>query len=319
MRRLTTQVCLDPSDFIAPLFITEGEQVKSPIRSMPGQFQWSIDLVKGKAKQLHELGIPAILLFGVPETKDSEGSGAYAEAGLIQRALREIKEFVPDLLLICDLCLCEYTDHGHCGIINAPGSPQFDAKFPHGYLLNDATLERLERIAVSQAMAGADIVAPSGMIDGMVGAIRGALDRADYSQVGVLSYAVKYASAFYGPFREAAAGAPQFGDRHSHQMDPANVSQIFVESQLDIDEGADFIMIKPALAYLDVIHRLSARHPEIPIVAYNVSGEYAMIKAAAKAGWLDERQAILECLLGIKRAGADILVSYHAEEVCQWL
>jgi porphobilinogen synthase len=275
---------------------------------MPGQFRLSIDRLAQEASEITALGIPAVILFGIPAEKDPVGLENFAADGIVQQAIRALKEAAPDLLVITDVCLCEYTDHGHCGLLDVLGN-----------VLNDETLVILGKTAVSHAEAGADIVAPSGMMDGMVGAIRQALDGAGYRQIPVMSYAVKYASAFYGPFRDAADGAPKFGDRKTHQMDPANAREALHEAAIDAAEGADFLMVKPALAYLDVIHRLRETYPELPLAAYNVSGEYSMIKAAAAAGWLNERGAVLETLLGIKRAGADLIITYHAKEAARWL
>jgi porphobilinogen synthase len=275
---------------------------------MPGQFRLSIDRLAQEASEITALGIPAVILFGIPAEKDPVGLENFAADGIVQQAIRALKEAAPDLLVITDVCLCEYTDHGHCGLLDVLGN-----------VLNDETLVILGKTAVSHAEAGADIVAPSGMMDGMVGAIRQALDGAGYRQIPVMSYAVKYASAFYGPFRDAADGAPKFGDRKTHQMDPANAREALHEAAIDVAEGADFLMVKPALAYLDVIHRLRETYPELPLAAYNVSGEYSMIKAAAAAGWLNERGAVLETLLGIKRAGADLIITYHAKEAARWL
>ena len=275
---------------------------------MPGQFRLSIDRLAQEASEITALGIPAVILFGIPAEKDPVGLENFTADGIVQQAIRALKEAAPDLLVITDVCLCEYTDHGHCGLLDVLGN-----------VLNDETLVILGKTAVSHAEAGADIVAPSGMMDGMVGAIRQALDGAGYRQIPVMSYAVKYASAFYGPFRDAADGAPKFGDRKTHQMDPANAREALHEAAIDAAEGADFLMVKPALAYLDVIHRLRETYPELPLAAYNVSGEYSMIKAAAAAGWLNERGAVLETLLGIKRAGADLIITYHAKEAARWL
>jgi len=249
-----------------------------------------------------------VLLFGIPEAKDPEGSESHAEDGVVQNAVRALKAASPELVVVTDVCLCEYTDHGHCGLLD-----------DEGYVLNDETLEVLGRIAVSQADAGADMVAPSGMIDGMVGAIRAALDAAGHERVAILSYAVKYASSFYGPFREAAEGAPAFGDRRSHQMDPGNAREALREAALDVEQGVDGLMVKPALGYLDVVRRVHERFPELPLAAYNVSGEYAMVKAAAANGWIDERAAVLEVLTGIRRAGADLVITYHAKDAARWL
>jgi porphobilinogen synthase len=273
---------------------------------MPGQYQWSVDRLPAEVEAVARLGIPAVIPFGIPAVKDSIGSENFATNGIIQQAIRTIKDAVPEMVVITDVCMCEYTDHGHCGIIE------------NGRVLNDPTLEILGRVAVSHAEAGADMVAPSGMMDGMVGAIRQALDAAGFPEVGILSYAVKYASSFYGPFRDAAESPPAFGDRKSHQMDPANVREAIREVELDIEEGADILMVKPALPYLDVI-RLVRDNFTLPLAAYNVSGEYAMIKAAAQNGWIDERGVVLEALTGIKRAGADLILTYFAKEAAEWL
>ncbi len=310
---------LSVDQLIYPLFVTEGTEPRKAVSSMPGVYQLSLDELPREAAQVHALGIPAVLLFGIPAHKDLAGSASYADDGVIQRAIRELKSSVPGLLVITDVCLCEYTDHGHCGILNDPGSADSNPNLPEGYLLNDPTLEAIGRIALSHARAGADVVAPSGMIDGMVRTIRQRLDGSGHQTVPVMSYAVKYASAFYGPFREAAEGTPKFGDRRTHQMDPANAREALREARLDVEEGADFLMVKPALPYLDVVQRLRAAYPELPLVAYNVSGEYAMLKAAAANGWIDERQAVLELLTSIRRAGADLIISYHAKDAARWL
>jgi len=278
------------------------------IASMPGIDQISVDALAGEARDLASLGIKAVVLFGIPSSKDSLGLESHADDGVVQQAIRALKEADPRLVVVTDVCLCEYTDHGHCGLLDA-----------EGYVLNDETLEILGRIAVSHAEAGADVVAPSGMLDGMVGAIRSALDSAGHERVAILSYAVKYASAFYGPFREAAEGAPRFGDRRSHQMDPANAREALLEAALDVEQGADALMVKPALGYLDVVTRVRERFSELPLAAYNVSGEYAMVKAAAANGWLDESAAALEILTSIRRAGADLVVTYHAKDVARLL
>ncbi len=275
---------------------------------MPGVEQLSVDRLAGEARELAALGVKAVLLFGIPSAKDPHGSESFAEDGVVQQAIRALKDASPELVVVTDVCMCEYTDHGHCGLLDAEGD-----------VLNDETLEVLGRIAVSHGEAGADVVAPSGMIDGMVGAIRGALDGEGAAGVAILSYAVKYASAFYGPFREAAEGAPAFGDRRSHQMDPANAREALREVALDVEEGADALMVKPALGYLDVVRSVRERFPELPLAAYNVSGEYAMVKAAAANGWLDERAVVLEVLTGIRRAGADLVVTYHAKDAATWL
>ncbi len=309
LRRMLQQFQIRTDDLIFPLFVTHGNDVKRPIESMPGQFQFSVDRVVQEAQEAFELGIPAVILFGIPATKDDMGSDAYADQGIVQQAIKAIKKQLPQLLVIADTCLCEYTNHGHCGVVDVDS----------GYLLNDPTLQLLQRIAVSQAKAGADIIAPSGMIDGMVQAIRESLDQHGLDNTPIMSYSVKYASSYYGPFRDAADGAPQFGDRRTHQMDPAEKRQAIQEAQLDVQQGADFLMVKPALAYLDVISELRQRFPEMPIVAYNVSGEYSMVKAAAANGWLDERAVVMETLIGMKRAGADLIITYHAKDICQWL
>jgi porphobilinogen synthase len=308
LRELVRETTLEPSDVVQPLFVVSGEGTRNPISSMPGIEQLSVDLLGGEARELAALGVQAVLLFGIPSAKDPYGSESFAEDGVVQRAIRALKDASPELVVVSDVCMCEYTEHGHCGLLDSDG-----------YVLNDETLEVLGRIAVSHAEAGADVVAPSGMIDGMVGAIRAALDGGGYESVAILSYAVKYASAFYGPFREAAEGAPAFGDRRSHQMDPANAREALREVALDVDEGADALMVKPALGYLDVVRSVREHFPELPLAAYNVSGEYAMVKAAAANGWLDERAAVLEVLTGIRRAGADLVVTYHAKDAAAWL
>ena len=319
VRAMVRETRLAPSGLVLPLFAVHGRGVRNPISSMPGVFQMSVDLLGAEAKQAASLGIPAILLFGIPAAKDPQGTESFARDGIIQRAIAEIKETCPEMVVVTDVCMCEYTDHGHCGILNSGGGRRPVPTLPEGALLNDATLEVLERIARSHAEAGADIVAPSGMIDGMVRAIRGALDSGGHAHVPIMSYAVKYASSFYGPFREAAQGAPRFGDRRSHQMDPANAREALREAALDVEEGTDFLMVKPALPYLDVIHVLREHFPGYPLAAYNVSGEYAMLKAAAANGWLDERAAVLETLTSIRRAGADLIITYHAKEAAAWL
>jgi porphobilinogen synthase len=286
---------------------------------MPGVCQLSVDQAVGEAERAAALGIPAVLLFGIPAHKDPVGEENFAADGIVQQAVRAIKHAVPELVVVTDVCMCEYTDHGHCGILNTGGEHRAHPASPEGYLLNDETLEILDRVALSHAEAGADIVAPSGMIDGMVGSIRDALDAADHAQVAIMSYSVKYASSFYGPFRDAAEGAPRFGDRKTHQMDPGNAREAMREAERDIEEGADFLMVKPALAYLDVIRMLRDRFEAYPLAAYNVSGEYSMIKAAAANGWMDEQRAVMETLTAIKRAGADVIISYHARDVATWL
>jgi porphobilinogen synthase len=299
---------LSPEDFIYPMFVAAGEDVRNPIKSMPGIFQLSINHAVAEAKRVHELGIPGILLFGIPSEKDEAATGAYDPEGIVQLAIRAIKDAVPELIIVGDVCLCEYTANGHCGIVDGNS----------GEILNDVSLELIARTATSQAEAGADIVAPSDMMDGRVAAIRADLDREGFENTPIMSYAAKYASAFYGPFRDAAESAPQFGDRRSYQMDPANAREAIREVKLDVEEGADFIIAKPALPYLDIVRR-TRETVDLPIAAYNVSGEYSMIKAASQNGWLDERTAVLEALTGIKRAGADIIISYHAPDVAGWL
>lgn len=314
LRRMVRETELHPSDFIYPLFLVHGMGIRKEIGSMPNQFQVSIDEMCKDLPRLQALGIKAVLLFGIPAHKDAIGSENFDPNGIIQQGIRAIKAIAPDILVITDVCFCEYTDHGHCGLLN-----ESQAHLPVGYVLNDESLEVLQKTAVSHAEAGADVVAPSGMLDGMVQALRFALDAAGFTQLPILSYSVKYASAFYGPFREAAEGAPKFGDRRSHQMEPANLREALKETALDVMEGADMLMVKPALAYLDVIHAVRTQFPALPLVAYNVSGEYAMIKAAAQNGWLDEQKVVLEVLTGIKRAGADLIISYHALDVAEWL
>ena len=307
MRQLVREHQLSPADLIQPLFVVHGTRVEREIGSMPGVFQLSADaMLDREVDGIRALGIPAVLLFGIPAAKDEIGSENFSDDGIVQRALRRIRERHPDLLLITDLCCCEYTSHGHCGIVR------------DGSVDNDATLEILARAALSHARAGADIIAPSGMMDGMVGAVRAALDREGHSETAILSYAVKYASAFYGPFREAAESAPAFGDRRQYQMDPANVREALLEAALDEAEGADLLMVKPALAYLDVVRAVRER-TQLPLVAYNVSGEYAMVKAAARLGWIDECRVVLEALTGMRRAGADAIISYHAKDAATWL
>ncbi len=306
MRRFVRETALAAGDFIYPLFVTFGAGVRNPISSMPGQFQLSVDNLAAEAEDLESLGIGAVLLFGIPEDKDREGSGAYDPDGVVQQAVRELKRVAPNLLVITDVCGCEYTDHGHCGILNGC---EVD---------NDATLDLLARTAVSHARAGADVVAPSDMMDGRVAVIRRALDRAGFAELPIMSYAAKYASAFYGPFREAAASMPAFGDRRSHQMDPANAREAMTEISIDLDEGADMVIVKPALPYLDVV-RMARDRFDAPLIAYNVSGEYAMVKAAAQLGWIDERRVTLETLTAIKRAGAGRIITYHAKDAARWL
>jgi porphobilinogen synthase len=306
LRHLVQETTLTPNDFILPLFICPGRGIRQEITSLPGQYHLSVDQVAEEARAVADLGIPAVLLFGIPETKDAVGSEAYSPTGVVQQAVRAIKQAVPALLVVTDVCLCEYTDHGHCGVVEA------------GYVANDLTLDLLCRAVLSHVEAGADIVAPSDMMDGRVGAMREALDGKGYTQVPILSYAAKYASSFYGPFRDAVDSTPQFGDRRAYQMDPPNVREALREVRLDIEEGADMVMVKPALPYLDVIYRVR-QMTDLPLAAYNVSGEFAMIKAAAQRGWIDEERAMLEALLGIKRAGADMIISYFAKDAVRLL
>jgi porphobilinogen synthase len=308
LRGLVRETQLSPSEFVYPIFVTVGEDIRNPVSSMPGVFQLSINHAVAEAKRVHALGIPAILLFGIPEEKDQAGSGAYDPEGIVQLATRAIKEAVAELIVITDVCLCEYMSHGHCGVVEKDT----------GQILNDISLELLARTAASQAEAGADIVAPSDMMDGRVAAIRSELDREGFENTPIMAYAAKYASAFYGPFREAAESAPTFGDRRSYQMDPANAREALLEVELDVEEGADIVMVKPALPYLDVVRGVKET-TSLPVAAYSVSGEYAMIKAAAQNGWLDERTVVLEALTGIKRAGADIIITYYAPDVARWL
>jgi porphobilinogen synthase len=319
LRRMVRETELNASDFIYPLFVRHGTNVRAEIRSMPGIYQLSIDQIAAEAEAIAKLEIPAVILFGIPAEKDSLGSENFAHNGIIQQAIRTIKDAVPELVLITDVCMCEYSDHGHCGIINTPVNSYYNPSLPEGYVLNEPTLEILSRVAVSHAEAGVDVVAPSGMIDGMVRAIRSALDGDGFEHTLILPYAVKYASAFYGPFRYAAESPPKFGDRKTHQMDSANVREALRETALDVAEGADMLMVKPALPYLDVVQRVRQAHTELPLVAYNVSGEYAMIKAASATGWLDERAVTLEALTSIKRAGADLIITYHAKDAARWL
>ena len=306
LRRMIRETRINVDDLIYPLFVVPGQRVKEEIESMPGNFHLSVNQLSQEAEEILGLGIPAIILFGLPEAKDELGSAAYDSNGIIQKAVREIKRAVPELILITDVCLCQYTSHGHCGVID------------DDYVNNDKTLELIARTALSHAEAGADIVAPSDMMDGRVAAIRAALDDSGFHNTIIMAYAAKYASAFYGPFREAAESAPQFGDRRSYQMDPANAREALREVELDIAEGADIVMIKPALAYLDVIRRVRDAFSH-PLAAYSVSGEFAIVKAAARNGWLDEKQTALEIITAIKRAGADMIVTYYAKEAARWL
>lgn len=312
VRRLLQATRLSADQLILPLFIRHGANVRQPIRSLPGHCQLSVDRLADELAEVQSLGLGGVLLFGIPATKDPLGSDSYAEQGIVQQAIRECKRVAPELLVISDVCFCEYTDHGHCGPLgHRDGHLDVD---------NDATLELLGKQVVSHARAGVDLVAPSGMMDGMVGAIRRALDAAQYTHLPIMSYAVKYASAYYGPFRDAAESTPQFGDRRTYQMDPAAAAeQALREVELDLAEGADFLMVKPAGAYLDIIQRVHAAHPGVPLAAYQVSGEYSMIQAAAQQGWLDERGVTLESLIAIRRAGASTIITYAAKSVAQWL
>ena len=307
LRAMVRETRLAPADFIYPIFVAHGHGVRAPITSMPGQARLSVDQLAREAAELASLDIQAILLFGLPAAKDPQGSEAWSRDGIIQRAVRELKDAAPDLAVITDLCLCEYTDHGHCGLLDENGA-----------VINDATVELLAQTAVSQAEAGADIIAPSDMMDGRVGAIRAALDESGFAERALLSYAAKFASAFYGPFREAADSAPAFGDRRAYQMDPANGREALRAIERDLTEGADLVMVKPALAWLDLVRAARERF-DAPLAAYNVSGEYAMVKAAAAQGWLDEERIVLEILTSIRRAGADLIISYHAKDAARWL
>ncbi len=306
LRRMVRETSLAPSDFIYPLFVRHGSRVRQEIPSMPGCYHLSVDQLAGEGEETLRLGVPAVLLFGLPATKDERGSGAYAADGIVQRSVRELKRALPELLVITDVCLCEYTSHGHCGLVE------------RGDVRNDPTLELIARTALSHAEAGADMVAPSDMMDGRVAAIRQALDRSGHSDTPIMSYAAKYASAFFGPFRQAAESAPQFGDRRGYQMDPANVRQALRETELDVAEGADIVMVKPAMPYLDVL-RAVREACNLPLAAYQVSGEYSMIHAAAANGWLELERCALESLVGIRRAGADMVITYFAKDAAGWL
>ncbi len=306
LRRLVRETALSIDDLIYPMFVVHGHNTAIEISAMPGCYQYSVDTLVTAAKELAALKIPGTILFGIPASKDPLGTEAYADDGIIQQAVRAIKDAVPDLLVMTDVCLCEYTDHGHCGVIE------------DGDVQNDPTLELLVKESLSHARAGADVIAPSDMMDGRVGAIREALDENGYENIPIMAYSAKYASAFYGPFREAAESAPQFGDRRSYQMDPPNVEEALREVALDIEEGADILMVKPALAYLDVIQRVKTEF-QVPVAAYNVSGEYAMVKAAAQNGWINEERVALELLTSIKRAGADMILTYFAKSVVEWI
>ncbi len=306
IRDLVQETRLSPRSLVYPLFACPGSNIKEEIHSMPGNYRWSVDLLVEECKSVRDLGIRAVILFGIPEIKDDVGSGAYDPNGIVQRAVRAVKKSIPDLLVICDTCLDEYTSHGHCGLVR------------DGEVENDPTLELLARTALTQAEAGADMVAPSDMMDGRVGRIREELDSHSFSDIPIMAYSAKYASAFYGPFREAADSAPQFGDRRSYQMDPANQREALREIALDIEEGADIIMVKPALAYLDIVV-LARQAFDVPLAAYQVSGEFSVIEAAARAGWIDRQRTVLETLISIRRAGAEIILTYFAKEVAEWL
>ena len=298
------------SDFIYPLFAVPGEGVANEVKSMPGVYQLSVDKIVEEAKEVYDLGIPSIILFGIPEGKDDDATGAWHDCGIVQKATEAVKKAVPDLIVTVDTCLCEYTPHGHCGYLQVGDLT--------GRVLNDPTLDLLKKTAVSQANAGADIIAPSGMMDGFVSAIRSGLDDAGFEAILILSYAAKYSSSYYGPFRDVAESAPQFGDRRTYQMDPANGQEALKEIELDVAEGADMLMVKPALAYMDIIWRVKEAS-NLPVAAYNVSGEYSMVKAAALNGWIDEEKVVMETMMSFKRSGADLILSYHAKDVARWL
>jgi porphobilinogen synthase len=306
LRAMVRETHLRPEDFIYPIFVVEGDNKRNEVPSMPGVYHLSLDLLNQEIEELVSLGIKSVILFGVPDEKDDVGTQAYHDNGIVQRATRQVKESFPELVVVADTCLCQYTDHGHCGIVE------------NGQVLNDPTLDLLARTAISQAKAGADIIAPSNMMDGFVAAIRHGLDEAGFEHIPVMSYAVKYASAFYGPFRDAAHSTPQFGDRKTYQMDPANRDEALREAQSDLEEGADFLIVKPALSYLDIIRDVKNQF-NVPIVAYNVSGEYSMIKAAAQNGWVDEKALVMEMLIGMKRAGVDLIITYFAKDAARWL
>jgi len=312
LRSLVRETVLSANDFIYPIFVTYGQNIKDEIPSMPGVYHFSMDRLEEEIRDVVAAGIQSVLLFGIPEHKDAIGTSAYDANGIVQQAIRAVKEWAPELVVIADTCLCQFTDHGHCGIVHIheeSGIAEVD---------NDSSLDLLVQTAVSQAEAGADIIAPSNMMDGFVLAIREGLDEAGYSDIPILSYSVKFASAYYGPFRDAAHSAPQFGDRKTYQMDPANVREALREAESDIAEGADMIMVKPALAYLDILRLLKDKY-NLPVAAYNVSAEYSMVKAAAANGWIDERAVVLETLTGMKRAGADLIITYHAKDAARWL
>lgn len=310
LRRMVQEHRVTQADLIYPLFAVPGQQVAREVSSMPGVYQLSVDKIVEEAKEVYDLGIPAIILFGIPTDKDGDATGAWHDCGIVQTATTAVKQAVPDLLVIVDTCLCEYTAHGHCGYLELGDLS--------GRVLNDPTLELLKKTALSQVRAGADVIAPSGMMDGFVQAIRSGLDEQGFTDTSILSYAAKYASAYYGPFRDAAESAPQFGDRRTYQMDPANGAEALKEIALDMAEGADMLMVKPALAYMDIIWRVK-QATQLPVAAYNVSGEYAMVKAAALNGWIDEQKVVMETMTGFKRAGADLILTYHAKDVARWL
>ena len=312
MRDLVRETTLTVNDFVFPLFIKEGDNIKNSISSMPGNFQWSVDRLEEALTPIAELNIPAVILFGLPAQKDEIGSDSLHDNGIIQKAIRRIKQLKPDLLVIADVCFCEYTPHGHCGVVIKKSGGDFDVD-------NDQTLQLLAKQSISLVNAGADVIAPSGNMDGMVAAIRSALDARNHTHIPILSYAVKYASSFYGPFREAAEGAPQFGDRSTYQMDPANSNEALREAALDVQEAADMLMVKPAGPYLDIICRVKQAFPQIPLCAYQVSGEFAMIKAAAEKGWVNEEKVMMESLLAIKRAGATFIITYFAPQAAAFL
>ena len=315
---MLAETTLTPANLVYPLFVIHGSGQRQPLAAMPGQMQLSVDQLAAEARELLDLGIQGVMLFGVPARKDDEGSENYDPDGIAARAIGELKAAAPELVVFSDLCFCSYTDHGHCGIINRPGSAHHQPRLPEGYLLNDASLEILARAAVVHANAGADFIAPSGMLDGMVATIRGALDANGHAESGILSYAAKYASGFYGPFQHAADSAPSFGDRRTHQLPPASYREALLELTLDEAEGADILMVKPALACLDIL-AAARRRSLLPLAAYQVSGEYAMLHASAARGWLDLRRTALECLLSIRRAGADLVLSYFAKDAARWL
>ncbi|BDM78662.1 porphobilinogen synthase [Acaryochloris marina] len=310
LRRMVQETVVTTNDLIYPLFAVPGESVAQEVSSMPGVYQLSIDKVVEEAKEVYDLGIPAVILFGIPTEKDTDATGAWHDHGIVQKASTAVKEAVPDLIVIVDTCLCEYTQHGHCGYLETGDLT--------GRVLNDPTLELLKKTAVSQAKAGADIIAPSGMMDGFVQAIRAGLDEGGFEDIPIMSYAAKYSSAYYGPFRDAAESAPQFGDRRTYQMDPANSREAIKEIELDIAEGADMLMVKPALAYMDIIWQVK-QASNLPVAAYNVSGEYSMVKAAALKGWVDEEKVVMETLMSFKRSGADMILTYHAKDAARWL